>query len=219
MIYHRGGEPEGAMHCWFNVMAHKPWITAQFVTLLFHERGKQYFVQRGQWSYWGCTHALTKLHTEVMGWTSRAYECRLCMDLPEANSTTVRDLYCLWAACPCLSWSTVAMRALTWVVFVPRASFTLTLHFGSSPSLTQQWAGDIACTKGLHEIFKYTHLKFTVYGRKHTYIHTTSANAVTLVWGSLRLAPITHEQSVCQLARLVVSLSGCLYVCLYFYLY
>ena len=24
-----------------------------------------------------------------------------------------------------------------------------------------------------------------------TYIHTTSANAVTLVWGSLRLAPIT----------------------------
>ena len=34
------------------------------------------------------------------------------------------------------------------------------------------------------------HLKFTVYSRKQTYIHTTSANAVTLVWGSLRLAPI-----------------------------
>ena len=28
-------------------------------------------------------------------------------DLAEANSTTVRDLYCLWAACPCLSWSAV----------------------------------------------------------------------------------------------------------------
>ena len=25
---------------------------------------------------------------------------------------------------------------------------------------------------------------------RQTYIHTTSANAVTLVWGSLRLAPI-----------------------------
>ena len=25
---------------------------------------------------------------------------------------------------------------------------------------------------------------------RHTYIHTTSANAVTLVWGSLRLGPI-----------------------------
>ena len=34
-----------------------------------------------------------------------------------------------------------------------------------------------------------------VYGRKqtdrHTYIHTTSANAVTLVWGLLRLVQIT----------------------------
>ena len=29
-----------------------------------------------------------------------------------------------------------------------------------------------------------------VYGRKQTDIHTTSAHAVTLVWGSLRLAPI-----------------------------
>ena len=26
---------------------------------------------------------------------------------------------------------------------------------------------------------------------KQTYIHTTSTNAVTLVWGSLRLAPIS----------------------------
>ena len=32
MIY-RGGEPERALHCWFNVMAHKPWITAEFVTV------------------------------------------------------------------------------------------------------------------------------------------------------------------------------------------
>ena len=111
------------------------------------------------------------------------------MGLPDANSTTVCDLYCLWAACPCLSWSAVAMRALTWVVFVPRASFTPTQHSGSSPSSTQQWEWHIPCTKGLHEIFKYAHLKFTVYGHKHTYIHTTSANAATLVWGSLRLAP------------------------------
>ena len=29
------------------------------------------------------------------------YECRLCMDLPEANFTSVRDLYSLWVACPC----------------------------------------------------------------------------------------------------------------------
>ena len=38
------------------------------------------------------------------------------------------------------------------------------------------------------------HLKFTVHGRKHgrsyIYIHTHLRNAVPLVWGSLRLAPI-----------------------------
>ena len=28
MNYHRGGEPKRAMHCWLNVMAHKPWIAA-----------------------------------------------------------------------------------------------------------------------------------------------------------------------------------------------
>ena len=40
------------------------------------------------------------------------------------------------------------------------------------------------------EIFEYTHLKFTVSGRsKPTNIHTCVRNAVTLVWGSLRLAP------------------------------
>ena len=123
-----------------------------------------------------------------MGWTFRAYECRLCMDLPEANSTTVRDLYCLWAACPCLSWSTVAMRALSWVVFVPRVSLTPTLCSGSSPSPTWQRLG----MKGLHEIFKYANLKFTVYGRKQTYTQLPPMHAVTLVWGSLRLAPNTE---------------------------
>jgi len=107
MIYHRGGEPERGMHCWFNVMAHKPWITAEFVTLCWsmsmvsNTLCSHFF---GQWSYWGYTHAFTNLHIEVMSWISCAYDCRLCMDLPEANSITitVHDLYCLWAACPCL---------------------------------------------------------------------------------------------------------------------
>ena len=125
MIYHRGGEPERAMHCWFNVMAQKPWITAEFVTvccsmsMVSNTLCSHFF---GQWSYCGYTHTLTKLHTEVTRWISRAYECRLCMDSPEVNSTTVCDLYCLWAACNCLSWSAVAMRALTWVIFIPQAS-------------------------------------------------------------------------------------------------
>ena len=40
--------------------------------------------------------------------------------------------------------------------------------------------------------YPFVQFKFSVYGRKQTYIHThASCNAVTLVWGSLRLAPIT----------------------------
>ena len=46
-------------------------------------------------------------------------------------------------------------------------------------------------TFSLHEIFKCAHLKFTVYGRKQTDIHKTFTIAVTLVWGSLRLPPVT----------------------------
>ena len=42
----------------------------------------------------------------------------------------------------------------------------------------------------LHNVkFICAHLKFTVYGRKQASIHTHVRNAVTLVWGSLRLAP------------------------------
>ena len=78
------------------------------------------------------------------------------------------------------------------VVFVPRALFTPTSTLRS---------GHIARTKlrtfGLHEIFKCAYLKFTVYGHKPTDIHThASCNAVTLVWGLLRLAPINTSQMI-----------------------
>ena len=118
-----------------------------------------------------------------MSWISRAYECRLCMDLPEANSTTMRDLYCLWAACPCLSWSAVAMCALTWVVFVPRASFTPTLRSGSSISHAQK-------LPRLHEIFKHAH---SVYGLKHTHnFHQCSHASVGLAQACPNEAHIGH---------------------------
>ena len=58
MIYHRGGEPERTMHC---VMAHKPWITAEFVTVccsgmsVVSNTSCSHFL--GQWSYHGYTHA------------------------------------------------------------------------------------------------------------------------------------------------------------------
>ena len=71
-----------------------------------------------------------------------------------------------------------------------------TLCSGSSPSPTRQRAGPARKTISLHEILKSAHLKFTVYGRKQTDLHTTSTNAVMLVWGSLRLSPINYTQIV-----------------------
>ena len=44
--------------------------------------------------------------------------------------------------------------------------------------------------------FKCAHLKFLVYGRKQTNIHTHVHNGVTLVWGSLRLAPMMIDNIV-----------------------
>ena len=79
-----------------------------------------------------------------------------------------------------------------------QVSFTPTLCSGSSPSST------IDLRFGLCEIFKHAHLKFMVYGRKQaskqTSIHTHVRNVVTLMWGSLRLAPI-NPLSYCALCR------------------
>ena len=68
MIYHRGGEPERAMHCCHDTQAMDN--KRLYHRLLFHERGKQYFVQPFLQSAISsvneATEAFTKLHTEVM---------------------------------------------------------------------------------------------------------------------------------------------------------
>ena len=114
------------------------------------------------------------------------------MDLPEANSTTVHNLYrdCLCRSSLSLSVMVRSCHACVNLSRLRFSGFTPTLRSGSDPSLTQQWAGhaqNYPRTFGLHKIFKCAYLKFTVYGRKHTH---NFRNAVTLVWGSLRLAPI-----------------------------
>ena len=62
--------------------------------LLFHEHGKQNFVQPFCLSrkVLRCTHAWTKLHNEVMSRISGTYECHYSWPLPEANVTIVCDL-------------------------------------------------------------------------------------------------------------------------------
>ena len=107
---------------------------------------------------WTC-HLACDLY--CISWISHAYDCRLC------NCCPCHDLYRLWEACPCMPWSAIAMRALTWVVFIPRASFTPMLCSGSSLHRRMHES-----TFSLHGIFKFAHLKFTVYGRKQTDRHT-----------------------------------------------
>ena len=56
MIYHRGGEPERVLHCWFNAMAHKPWITAEFVTVMDNSRICHRLLFRTVVSKTSCSH-------------------------------------------------------------------------------------------------------------------------------------------------------------------
>ena len=126
-----------------------------------------------------------------MRWISRAY-----MSVDYAWTYLKRtQLQCVICTVSSLPLSVMVRSCHACVVFFPRASFTLTLRSGSSPSPTRQWAGHIACTctKGFHEIFKYAHLKFTVCGRSiDSPTYTRVRKAVTLVWGSLRLAPTSE---------------------------
>ena len=126
----------------------------------------------GQGSYYSYTHTWTKLHNEVMSWIFGAYECHYAWPLPEANSTTVCDLtvpYHLWTACPCLSWSTVAI-----------VSRSISMELDSEGLKTFS----LAC---MHPFIQF---KFLVYGYTVVDIYTNaSCNAVSLVWGSLMLTP------------------------------
>ena len=79
------------------------------------------------------THAWTKLHTQVMSWISGVY--------PWPWSDFSHHVYCLWVCC-----ETGSLMVHSWVannklhklqcMLQLRASFKLTLHSGSSPSLS-----------------------------------------------------------------------------------
>ena len=97
----------------------------------------------GQESYYGYTHACIKLQTEAMSWIYGTYECWFCMALTsnlKVNSITVCNLYRLWAAYPCLSWSAIAMRVLCRLCSgFPSWCCT---SCGISPSPTAGWGRD-----------------------------------------------------------------------------
>ena len=143
-IYHCGGEPEWAMHCWFNVMAQ----TAEFVTIwLFHECGKQYFVQPFLRSI-----KLLRLHAHFNLTSHWRYELNFShLWVSIMHGLTWSELnYCAWFV---LSVSSLSLSVMVCschaCIFVPRVSFMPMLCSGSSPSPTRQQAGHIACT--MHE--------------------------------------------------------------------
>ena len=79
-----------------------------------------------------------------------------------------------WTACPRLSWSAVAMHALTWVVFTLKCWRCIP----AIVLLTDSRLG-MRTFQCLHELFKCAQLKFTVYGQKQTY--TNVLNGVSIM--------------------------------------
>ena len=140
MNYHRWDEPEQAMHSWLVLSWHEPLITADFChPMLFHERGKQYFMQ--PFFRW------MKLHT-CFNYTSHwSYELnfsRLWMSIMHGLAWSEFN-YCTWFALSVSSLPlSVMLRSCHSCVNLRRlrsSGFTPMLHSGSSPSPTRQRAG------------------------------------------------------------------------------
>ena len=158
------------MHCWFIVLSCTRTMDNSRICqwLLFHEHGKQNLCSHfpGQGSYYGYTHTWTKLHNEVMSWILALMN--VIMHGPYLKQTQlllcVIWQYRLWAVCPCLSWSPVAL------------SRSISVEVDSERFSTCE---NLKCTYPLVQFI------FLVYG--HTYVgrHTYTCVlqcVVSLVW-------------------------------------
>ena len=163
--------------------------------LLFHEHGKQNFVQLFRLSrkLLRYTHAWTKLHNEVMSWISGVVSLSVIMHGPylkRAQLLCVIWWYHLWVACPCLSMDNTVVLYYPWSIMVRRRAF-IDVDLVHRTGICFSTCANLkpVCSIGIWS---------------HADIHTyTSSNAVTQVWGLLRLAPISNLlqyflQSFCQ---------------------
>ena len=128
-----------------------------------------------------------------MSWISAAYDCRLCIGL-----TWSKLNYCAWLPPPVSSLPlSVMVHSCPVCINLSHLRSGLPSHqCCSSPLLTRQWAGHIAWHKTLYRCSVFMKYLFKIYGI-WPQVYTHSANAVPLVWGSLRLAPIiTRLQSI-----------------------
>jgi len=125
MIYHWGGSL--SKQGWFNVCHGTQTMDNSriFVTVccsmsMVSKTSCSRF--SGQQSQYGYTHAWTNFI--MKSWAESQALMSVIMHGSYLKRTQLRHTgvfwwYCLWAACPCLSWSAPTMCALTWVVFAP----------------------------------------------------------------------------------------------------
>ena len=149
-----------------------PWQNIRNTT--WHERGKQNFTRyrwsymltncshfSGQGSYYGYTHAWTKLQTKVMSWI--IWRLWGCMALT-------------WSKLNNCVWFVSSVSSLPLSVMVRGCHACPNLSRLRSGFLSRRWALAVgpSSTAGWHEtslrgIFKCAHLKFMVHGYKQAY--------------------------------------------------
>ena len=122
----------------------------------------------------------------MMSWITSIYECRLCMVLTRSNliPACIICTHCKQSAVDC--WSVAAVTNKSKVPCVlklePSPLQLPTLHSNSSPALHVDIQFSVKCAFKIYSICPQAQLIVC--------IHTHLCNAVPLVWGSFRLAPI-----------------------------
>ena len=166
MVYHRG-RAWASIHCWFNVLSRYTNLGICHC-LLFHEHGKQNFVQPQVQSLVKevtihYTPAWTKLYNEVMSWISGTNECHYAWPLLETNQSTVCDLT---------------------IHSVSSHPSSVTVH-----SRIQR-IGPLACSNTCVNFASICSIQiFGIWSAGRTGHTHASCNVISLVWGSLRFAP------------------------------
>ena len=132
-----------------------------------------------------------------MSWIFRTDGCRLCMDLPEANSTTVPWFVLSVSSLP-LSVMVRSCHACVNLSRLRSSGFTPMLYSGSSPSPMRQQAGHIACTELPEDVRSSWNIQmrsFKIFGIwPQTDIHTHNFHRCSHARvGLVRLTPVNFS--------------------------
>ena len=149
--------------------AHKPWITAGFVIVccsmsILSKTLCSHF--SGQGSYYGYTHAWTKLRNDRRLWVSH-----YAWPLPEVNSTTVRDLMVPFVSVACHGPQSHSVDPSVWSQIVRGPSCQLTLNaLNITNGILFSKCANLKC---MLPSYPFVQFKFSVYGHtvvsKHTH--------------------------------------------------